>query len=146
MNDREFFQHTLLALFYRIDGGLELDNVTAHHGRVPGRVHVPADGAAEGALAGGLDVETRREGAVAGAGEDDGADVGVMAEAVEEGAELAPDGLREGVELLGAVDLDVDDEGGRRGDEEVFVGVVFERGGGHFCGRMRVGVRFDGGL
>ncbi|KZL83184.1 hypothetical protein CI238_04555, partial [Colletotrichum incanum] len=133
----------LFALFRRSDGGLELDDVPTHDGCVPRGV--PADARAERAIAGVLDVEAGRESAVADGGEDDGADIRVVAQAAEDGTELAPDRLREGVELLRTVDLDVRDEGGRRGNEEVGVGVVFEGRHGSADACTAVGGEGDGG-
>ena len=68
-----------------------------------------------------LDIQPRRKRAVAGAAEHDGAEIGVVADLVEDGAELEPDGLRKGVEAGLAVDFDVGDEFGGRGDADVFV-------------------------
>lgn len=100
-----------------------------------------------------LDVQPRREGAVAGAGDDHGPHVRVAAQAVEEAAELEPDLLGEGVQLLRAVDLDVGDVGGGGGDEEVRVVIALE--GGHlgyvgrrgcFVGACPVGLQGRGGF
>lgn len=68
-----------------------------------------------------LDIQPRSKRAVAGAAEHDGAEIGVVADLVEDGAELEPDGLRKGVEAGLAVDFNVGDEFGGRGDADVFV-------------------------
>ena len=81
---------------------------------------------------GGGDVEASCEGAVAGAGDDDGAGFGVVGEEVDKRFEFVPHGSVEGVEFLGAVDFEMDDEGGGRGDVEVWCfGSFVER---HGCG------------
>lgn len=54
-------------------------------------------------------VKARGE-AATGSGEDDGADVFIVAELVEDGADIGPHGIVDGIELLGAVELDMGDE------------------------------------
>ncbi len=69
-------------------------------------------------------------------GEHDNPHLRVRRQPPEDGAQLQPHGLVEGIKLLGAVDLDVRDEGGGGGQEEVLVGCVAGEGGGggHFGG------------
>lgn len=109
---------TFLAFLNRAHALLELDNVPPDVCG-PARPVGGAPAAQDVALAGGLDVEARGEGAVAGAGEDDGTDVRVDGELAKGAAQLEPHGLVEGVELGRAVDLDVGDERGRARDAEV---------------------------
>lgn len=77
-----------------------------------------------------MHVQAGGEGPITGAGNDHGAHVGVDGEGVNDGFELEPHGLEEGIHLLGAVDLDMGDEGGGSGDQEVLVGGFGSHGEG----------------
>lgn len=137
---------TLLAPLHRRDAVLELGHVAADArggARPVQRLHA---GRAEGraGLAGGLDVEAGGEGAIAGAREHDDAHVRVGGEGGEDGAQLEPHGLEEGVELGRAVNLDVGDRGRRRGDAEVLEGCRGRHGSSHVLYSERVTVRSSG--
>lgn len=128
--------HTLLALLDRRDAVLELGNVPPDPRRRARRVDIFA-ASEHAALARGLDVEPRGEGALAGGRDDDGAVVRVVRDLVHERAQLEPHGLDEGVELLGPVDLDAQDVGRRGADDIVFRLVALDvrhRDGVGVCG------------
>ena len=77
-----------------------------------------------------MDVKAGGEGSGAVAAEDDGADVGVLRELFEDGAEGVDHGFCEGVEFGGAVDFDVGYVGGGECEVEILLlGIV---GGCHF--------------
>ena len=80
-----------------------------------------------------MHVEPRGQ-VVAGAGDDDGADGAVAGELGEEGAEVVPHAVGEGVEAGGPVDEDEVDVRGGVGDEVVWVvGVGGEGHGRGMC-------------
>jgi hypothetical protein len=107
---------TLFTLLHAADAVLELLDVSPESNGFSGDII-----GLRALQVGGLDVETRSEGSVTSAGNDDGADVGVDGEGVHDGAELQPHGLNEGIHLIRPVDLDMSNVGGGSGDEEVFV-------------------------
>lgn len=123
-----------LTFLTPFDGGyasLKLQNLAPPQRSQSRDVHFPVVTAPlQGGLAlgGGLDVETGSEGTVAGARQDDGTDVSVDGQLAEDGAQLEPHGPLEGVELLGAVDLDMGYEGTGVGNVEVGVLVVPGKG------------------
>lgn len=84
-----------------------------------------------------MHIQASSEGLITGAGNDDGAHFGVDGEGVNDGFELEPHGLEEGIHLFRAVDLDMGDEGGGRGDEEVLVGGFGRHSGGLVGGTLK---------
>lgn len=112
---------TLLTLLARTYARLKLPNVRPQLLGHPRRIRPSSAQQRPTGLRGRLHVQPRREGPVAGAAQHHGAHIGVAAQLREDAPELEPDGPREGVELLGPVDLHVRHQ--RRGLADEKVGV-----------------------
>ena len=114
---------TLLALLNGRDAVLKLPNVAPQHGGLAARVQIVGC-LQRRALAGGLDIQPRSEGTVSGSREHHNTHVGVGRQLPEQLAQFQPHGFEEGIELGGAVDLDVGYKGTARRDQKVLVGKV----------------------
>jgi hypothetical protein len=109
-------RRTLFAIFYAADAVLEPLDISLQDHSSPSHVI-----RLRLLQVGGFDVKAGGESPIPCAGHDDGADLWIDGESVENGSEFEPHRFEESVQLLGAVDFYMGDEREGGADEEVLV-------------------------